>query len=69
MMKKKMDEADDSILKELIASCESKMSSKFAKEEEKEAPEMDMSVESESEDDMDEGMKAKLLELYRKMKD
>jgi hypothetical protein len=42
MMKKKMDEADDSILDELIASCESKMSSKFAKPEEK-SPEVEIS--------------------------
>ena len=66
--------ADDDILDELIAACESKMSSKFKKEEPEEEIEVDVinieEAESESDDDeLDEEKMRKLLELYKSIKE
>jgi hypothetical protein len=70
-VKKMIDEADDNILDELIAACESKMSSKFKpkEEESEEEPEVEVvAVESDDEDDMDEEKLMKLLEMYKNSK-
>ena len=68
--------ADDDILDELIAACESKMSSKFKKEEPEPEEEIEVDVinieeaESESDDDeLDEEKMRKLLELYKSIKE
>ena len=70
-LKKQVDDADETILDELIAACEEKMSSKFKPKEEpkEEEPEIEVvSVEGDDEDDMDEEKMKKLLEMYRSSK-
>jgi len=70
-MKKLIDSADDSILEELIKSCEQRMGKKFApkEEESEEEPEVEVvAVESDDEDDMDEEKLARLIEAYRNSK-
>jgi len=67
-MKKMLDEADDSVLDDLISQCEAKMSSKFKpKEEEKPEPKEESASDDEESDLDDEKMK-KLLEMYRSSK-
>jgi hypothetical protein len=71
-LKKMMDEADDSILDELISACESKMAGKFKKEEPKEESAVIIAAEGPKEDmeddDLDEESMKKLLEKYKTMK-
>lgn len=73
-LKKKVEEADDDILSELIANCESKMASKFKKEdpkaEESEKPdEVEVELSSDDEDDeIDQDKLEQLLEMYSKLK-
>jgi hypothetical protein len=70
-VKKMIDEADESILDELIKSCEQRMGKKFApkEEESEEEPEVEvLAVESDDEDDMDEEKMAKLMEMYKSLK-
>ena len=70
-MKKLLEDADSSILDELIQACEAKMGSKFKKEEPKdeEEPEIEVvSVESDDEDEMDDEKLQKLLEMYKNSK-
>lgn len=67
MTKKTVDEADDSILSDLIAQCEKKMGSKFAPKEE-EKPEVEMEVSEDDDSDLDEEKMKKLLEMYKSSK-
>jgi hypothetical protein len=71
-MKKLLEDADNSILDELIQACEQKMGSKFApKKEESEMEDKEvavLSVESDDEDDMDEEKMARLMEIYKSLK-
>jgi len=68
-MSEMVDDADTSILDELIGNCESKMGSKFKKKE----PEIEVaSDEDSSEEDsmegMDESKMEMLMEMYKKLK-
>lgn len=70
-LKKTVDDADESILDELIAACESKMSSKFKpkEEESEEEPEVEIvAVEGDDEEDLDDEKLQKLLEMYKNSK-
>lgn len=66
-MKKSVDEADDSILSDLIAQCEKKMGSKFAPKEE-EKPEIEIESSESEDEDLDEEKMKKLLEMYKSSK-
>ena len=68
-MKEMADDADNSILDELIGNCESKMGSKFKKAE----PDVEMEDEKYAEEDdsmegMDESKMEMLMEMYKKLK-
>ena len=67
-MKKMLDEADDSVLDDLISQCEAKMSSKFKPKEEEKPEPKEESASDEEEGDLDDEKMKKLLELYKNSK-
>ena len=67
-MKKMLDEADDSVLDDLISQCEAKMSSKFKPKEEKKPEPKEESSSDDEEGDLDDEKMARLIEAYRNSK-
>lgn len=68
-MREMVEDADTSILDELIGNCESKMGSKFKKSE----PEIEVDGEKDSEmeegmEDMDDSKMEMLMEMYKNLK-
>lgn len=69
---KMVSKIDDDILSEIISSCEKRMVSPFKKKEEVaavEEPEAEEEVSSDEVEDMGPDELAKLIELYKQMKD